>query len=69
MVLPTPGPPVITRTLEVRATRTADRWLSASDRFVRYTTQGIALSASIDGQGGLPMASALSFSAISRSAR
>src|SRR6267378_2849198 len=48
---------------------TASRWLSASASFVRCSTQGIALSASIAGQGGLPTASALSFSAISRSAR
>src|SRR6267143_604953 len=68
-VLPTPGPPVITSTLETRATRTASRWLSASASFVRCSTQGMALSASIAGQGGFPSASALSFSAISRSAR
>ena len=33
VVLPTPGPPVITSTLETRATRTASRWLSASASF------------------------------------
>ena len=49
--------------------RTASLWLSASTSFVRCSAQGMALSASITGQGGLPIASALSFSAISRSAR
>jgi ATP-dependent RecD-like DNA helicase SH3 domain len=43
--------------------------LSASTSFVLFSTQGIALWASINGQGGLPTASVLSFSAISRSAR
>jgi hypothetical protein len=42
IVLPTPGPPVITSTLETRATRTASFWLSASASFVRCSTQGIA---------------------------
>src|SRR5229473_2186238 len=63
VVLPTPGPPVITSTLETRATRTASCWLSASASFVRSSTQGMALSASIAGQRGFPVASALSFSA------
>jgi hypothetical protein len=40
VVLPTPGPPVITSTLEARAMRTASRWLSASASFVRCSTQG-----------------------------
>jgi hypothetical protein len=43
--------------------------VSASANFVRFSTQGIALSASINGQGGFPAASTLSFPAISRSAR
>jgi len=51
VVLPTPGPPAITSTLEARATRTAPRWLSASASFVRCSTQGMALSASIVGHG------------------
>src|SRR3989442_893107 len=55
VVLPTPGPPVITSTLETRATRTASRWQSASASFVRCSTQGIALLASINGQGSLPI--------------
>src|SRR5277367_1509225 len=69
VVLPTPGPPVITSTFEASATRTAAIWLWASASFVCFSTQGIALSASINGQGGLPTVSALRFSAISRSAR
>ena len=63
------GPPVITNTFAARATRMASFWLSASASFVRFSTQGIALSASMLGQGGLPVASSLSFAAISRSAR
>ena len=69
VVLPTPGPPVITSTFEASATRMASFWLSASASLVRCSTQGIALSASIWGQGGLPTARARSLSAISRSAR
>ena len=57
VVLPTPGPPVITNTFEASATRTASIWLSASVSFVCFSTQGIALSASINGQGGFPDAS------------
>ena len=45
--------------MEASATRTASFWLSASASSVRFSTQGIALSASIDGQGGFPTASAL----------
>src|SRR5262249_46989645 len=67
--LPTPGPPVITSTLAPSATRMASFWLSASAIFVPPSTQGIALSALIGGQGGSPTASARSLLAISRSAR
>ena len=69
VVLPTPGPPVMTSTLEASARRTASRWLSARVRPVFSSTQGIALSASIAGQGGAPAAKRSSRSAISRSAR
>ncbi len=69
VVLPTPGPPVITRTLEPSARRTASRWLSARVRPVFSSTQGIARSASMAGQGGVPAAKRRSRSAISRSAR
>jgi hypothetical protein len=48
VVLPMPAPPVITSTLEVRATRIASCWLSASTSFVRCSTQGMALSASMN---------------------
>ena len=69
VVLPTPGPPVITITFDSSAVRSACLWLSASDSPVRASTHGMALSTSIAGQGGSPAASILSFSAISRSAR
>ena len=69
VVLPTPGPPVMTIILEARAARSAVFWLSASASFVLCSTHGIALSTSITGQGGFPTASVLSFSAISCSAR
>src|SRR6476659_9034409 len=52
VVLPTPGPPVITSALLASASRTASRWLSASCRPVRRSTQGIALAASMGGQDG-----------------
>jgi hypothetical protein len=61
VVLPTPGPPVITSTFEPSAARMASLWLSASANLVRFSTQGIAFSASIDGQGGVPAVSARSF--------
>lgn len=54
VVLPTPGPPVITMTLDTRAVRVAFFWLSAKARPVFPSTQGIALSAAISGQGGGP---------------
>jgi hypothetical protein len=69
VVFPTPGPPVMTITLETSATRSAAFWLSASANFVLRSTQGIALSTATAGQGGFPRASVLSLSAISRSAR
>src|SRR5262252_7791428 len=69
VVLPTPGPPVITSTLAPSATRMASFWLSASAIFVPPSTQGIALSALIRGRGGSPTASIRSLSATSRSAR
>ena len=53
VVLPTPGPPVITTTLLERAVRTASRWLAANCRPVRRSTHGIALAASMGGQDGL----------------
>src|SRR6516225_119069 len=68
VVLPTPGPPVMTRTLEVSASMTADLWLSANTRPVRCSIQGIALSGSIHGQGSLPFLSCSSRSAMPRSA-
>ena len=54
VVLPTPGPPVITSTLDASARRSASFWLSARPSPVRPSTQGMALPASIRGQGGVP---------------
>src|SRR5580700_4586140 len=51
VVLPTPGPPVITSAFAVSARRIAAFWLSASCRPLRFSTQGRALSSSIHGQG------------------
>ena len=69
VVLPTPGPPVTTRTFETRASRTAIFWLSASSSPVFPSTQGIALSGSIAGHAGRPAPSTLRRSAIACSAR
>src|SRR5829696_8173523 len=40
VVLPTPGPPVMTSTLDSRASRIAPTWLSASDKPVFCSIQG-----------------------------
>ena len=69
VVLPTPGPPVITNTLLARAIRTASRWLAANCRPVRRSTHGIALAASMGGQHGLPDTRIRNRSAMTCSAR
>ena len=69
VVLPTPGPPVMTMTLEASAARTAAFWLSASVNPVLSSTHGIALSASMAGQGRGPRAIAFNRAAIDCSAR
>src|ERR1035437_8480436 len=46
VVLPTPGPPVMTKSLDVRARRMAAFWLSANSIESFCSTHGIALSAS-----------------------
>ena len=51
VVLPTPGPPVMTSTLEISASRIAATWLSARARPIRCSTHGNALSGSIQGHG------------------
>ncbi len=56
VVLPTPGPPVMTRALLDPARRSASRWLAASVIAPRASSQGIARSTSISGQGGSPAA-------------
>jgi hypothetical protein len=69
VVLPTPGPPVMTSTLAIRARRIAAIWLSARARPIRFSTHGRALSGSIQGHGSVPFASRVRRSAIVRSAR
>ena len=68
VVFPTPGPPVTTSTFAPSATRIASFWLSASVSRVRCSTQGIAFSVSIGGQGGMAAASAARRAAMSHSA-
>ena len=69
VVLPTPGPPVITITFERSAARIAVFWLAASARPVRASTHGMAFSASMDFQGIAPRKRKRSRTAIERSAR
>ena len=69
VVLPTPGPPVITRTFDNRASRMAAVWLSASDRPVLRSIHGIALSGSMGDQGSVPAIKCRSRSAMTCSAR
>ncbi len=69
VVLPTPGPPVMTRTFDRSASRTASRWLSARVMPALLSTHGMALSASIAGQGREPDASVRRRAAMARSAR
>jgi len=69
VVLPTPGPPVMTRHLLTSASRMASRWLSASLRPLRSSTHETALAPSIDCQGSLPPAILISRSATVCSAR
>src|SRR5277367_7067890 len=57
VVLPTPGPPVITTTLDIRASRIAATWLLARASPIRFSTHGSALSGSIQDQGNGPVAS------------
>ena len=69
VVLPTPGPPVITETFEASAVRTASAWPGARARPVLCSTQGSALSGSIRGHEGSPAPISTSRPAIARSAR
>jgi hypothetical protein len=68
VVLPTPGPPVITSSFVESARLTAARWFLASVMRIRPSTQGMAFSALIAGQGSAPDAIARSRSAMPRSA-
>jgi hypothetical protein len=47
VVLPTPGPPVMTSTFDNRASRIAATWLSANDKPVFCSTHGSAFSGSM----------------------
>ena len=50
VVLPTPGPPVITSSFADKARRIASFWLSANSMASFCSTQGIALSAAKSGR-------------------
>ena len=69
VVLPTPGPPVMTRTFDIRASRMAAIWLSASARPVFRSIHGSAFSGSMGGQGSGPSTRRRSRSATTCSAR
>jgi hypothetical protein len=69
VVLPTPGPPLITSTFERSANRTASHWLSARAIPTFRSAQGIARSGSTGGQGKGPAISRRSRSAIPCSVR
>ena len=69
VVLPTPGPPVMTEAFEESATWTASAWPGARASPVFRSTHGSALSGSMSGQGDFPDAISSSRPAIARSAR
>ena len=69
VVLPTPGPPVMTETFEESAARTASAWPGARASPVLPSTQGRALSESMSDHGRLPAAIPRRRPAIARSAR
>ena len=69
VVLPTPGPPVMTETFEESAARTASAWPGARASPVLPSTQGRALPGSMSGHGRLPAAIPRRRPAIARSAR
>jgi hypothetical protein len=64
VVLPTPGPPVMTSRFDTRASLRAALWLSASAMPVRCSIQGNTFSGSIHGQGSLSFKSVSSRSAM-----
>ncbi len=69
VVLPTPGPPVITETLAARMVASASRCDGASAFPVRASTRGTSLARSILPQGGAPLARSRSRSPMIVSAR
>jgi hypothetical protein len=68
VVLPVPGPPVMTRTFELRASCTPCLWLLANVKPVFTSIQGMALPASMAGQAGFPRANVESRSPMAFSA-
>jgi hypothetical protein len=56
VVLPTPGPPVMTRTFDRSARRTASRWLSARVTPALLSTQGMAFSSGSAAVAAAPVA-------------
>ena len=69
VVLPTPGPPVMTVTLPLMAVATAERWDSERVMPVRDSAQGMARSGSMVPQTGGPESSRRSPAAMPSSAR
>ena len=69
VVLPTPGPPVMTKTFDRRASRIAAICVSASFKPVFFSIQGSAFSGSMYGQGRVPLVRRRSCSAMACSAR
>ena len=69
VVLPTPGPPVITRTFSVVAAWMASRWLGAIVIFISCSTQFSADSTSMAGSGWSPALKCLMARATPSSAR
>ena len=68
VVLPTPGPPVMTSTLALSARPMASAWLVASLSPIRPSIHDNAFGASISGQGTAPDSRRRSWSAIPFSA-
>mmetsp|Transcript_49017 Transcript_49017/g.91246 ORF Transcript_49017/g.91246 Transcript_49017/m.91246 type:complete len:276 (+) Transcript_49017:935-1762(+) len=69
VVLPTPGPPVTTSTLEVSAMRSASRWDSPKRMPTFSSTHSMAAGQSTSGQGGGPAAMRTKLSAMRCSIR
>ena len=68
VVFPTPGPPVMTITLDRTAVPMASRWAAASGKPILPSTHATAFPTSMGGHGCFPCDSAIRFSASVRSA-